>query len=102
MRIAVLVCSACLCACAQTPPLQVSATGREQTCALRLDNVDVSREALDPNRLRALGAAHRRRAVVDTDPETPYRCVGGIIYDLQRAGFRIVAVTVNGVPVPVR
>jgi len=38
--------------------------------------------------------------VVDASPQTPYRCIGGVVFNLQRAGFRIVSVTVDEVPVP--
>lgn len=96
VRVAVLLGSSCLFACAQTPPLAITATGRDQDCSLRVNGVEVSRDALDPGRLRALRAGHDGRAIVDTDPQTPYRCVGATIFDLQRAGFRIVAVTANG------
>jgi len=69
---------------------------------VRVNGVDVSRGALDLNRLRSLRGSHGDRAVVDTDLETPYRCIGGVIFDLQRAGFRFVEVTVNGVPLSLR
>ncbi|HYI49174.1 MAG TPA: hypothetical protein VEX35_11995 [Allosphingosinicella sp.] len=29
-----------------------------------------------------------REAHIRGDPQTPYRCVGGVIFELQRAGFR--------------
>jgi biopolymer transport protein ExbD len=102
MRIAAIVCSSCLCACAQTAPLNVAATGRGHACSLRVNGVEVSRDALDLNRLRSAAATHRNRAVIDTDQETPYRCIGGVIFDLQRAGFQVVTVTVNGRPIPSR
>jgi hypothetical protein len=99
MRMRIVALSCCLCACAQTAPLNVSATGREHACSLRINGIEVSADALDLERLRSLGATHRGEAIVDTDPETPYRCIGGVIYNLQRAGFRVVAVRVNGIPV---
>lgn len=100
LRSTALVYSCCLCACVQTPPtLVLRATGQGHACTLRVNDVEVTREALGLGRLRSLRASHGDRAVVDTDLETPYRCIGGIIYDLQRAGFRAVAVSVNGVPI---
>ena len=99
MRIAAVLCSFCLSACGQTPPLQVDASGRGQDCSLRLNGVELSRDALRLDRLQAMRANHGNKAVVDFDLETPYRCIGGVIFDLQRAGFQVVALTVNGVPI---
>lgn len=102
MRIAAILCSSCLCACVQSLPLTVEATGRGHACSLRVNEVDVSHGALDLNSLRAMRANHGGRAILDTNPETPYRCIGAAVFDLQRAGFRTVAITVNGVPLPTR
>lgn len=93
-----LVLSAC--ACAPTQPLSVRATGTGGICRVEIDGVEMLHDNLDYAKLRTLADAHRRRMVLDVDANTPYRCIGGVVFNLQRAGFRGVSLTVNGVPLP--
>jgi len=67
---------------------------------LRINDVEVSAGEIDLDRLRAVAGKHGRRVAIDTDPGTPYKCVGGVVFTLQRAGFRTVSLSVNGVPLP--
>ena len=99
MRTALVACVFGLGACAQTPPLNIKAVGRGHTCSLIINNVEMATDAMDDGRWRALAAAHKRRTVFDTDGETPYRCIGAVVFNLQRAGFQIVSWTLNGVPI---
>jgi hypothetical protein len=38
--------------------------------------------------------------IFDADRDTPYRCIGGAIFNLQRAGFRMISVRIDGVELP--
>ena len=87
-------------ACASKPPLLVRATGEDDTCTVQVNGLTLSNEELDERRLRALATAHGSRLIVDADHRTPYKCIGGTIFKLQRAGFRVVSVRVNGVELP--
>ncbi len=40
-----------------------------------------------------------RKAHIRGDPRTPYRCVGGVIFELQRAGFREIGLISEPAPV---
>ena len=52
----------------------------------------IARELLE------LAASWRgERAVIQADSDTPYKCIGGTIFTLQRAGLRDVEVVVDGV-----
>lgn len=99
MRNGVLAWLLCLCACVQKPALNVRATGREQICRVWISGVEAGLEAMNSSSLRRLAAAHQKRAIIDTDLETPYRCIGGVIFNLQRAGFQIISFTFDGIPV---
>ena len=69
--------------CANDPPvlLQVGGGG-DRPCFARLEGRLISAQALE-----ALGRRWRERGVqLAGDMSTPYRCMGGIIYALQRAG----------------
>ena len=47
---------------------------------------------LDQYKLRALAKAHGNRVTIGADPNTPWRCVAGAIYNLQAAGIHADAV----------
>jgi len=100
MRCFLVTLTFLLCACAPAPPLAVRASGEGETCTVRINNEELSSDELDAERLRALAKAHGKRMSVDASPQTPYRCIGGVVFNLQRAGFRVVSLTVDGVPVP--
>lgn len=97
MRLAFIGPIAVLCAsCAERWPVNVRAVGEGYTCTLTVDGAVVSTDA----QLRALARASRRVASLDTNRSTPYRCVGGSIIRLQQSGFKIVRITIDGVPIP--
>ena len=72
-----------------TPPLtvQVSQSGPEQPCLVRVGGREVS----DAELLALARQARRgtREAIVRAPLNTPYRCVGGAIATLQRAHLRV-------------
>lgn len=88
--------------CARNPPLLVRASGSGETCTVTVNGEVFSHEELSQPRLQRLAEEHGRRLVVDSDAYTPYRCIGGAVYELQRAGFKVVSVQVGGVPLPSR
>jgi hypothetical protein len=99
MRLVFLVPAVVVCAaCAERPPINVRAVGEGYTCALTANGAVVSTDA----ELRALARASGKRALLDTNRSTPYRCLGGTIVRLQQAGFKVVGVTADGVPIPSR
>lgn len=101
MRSVVLTITLCVAACAPTPPpLGVRVTEQGTACTVRANGAEWSVDALDQAALRVLAREHGRRLVLDTDPRTTYRCIGAAVFKLQVAGFHIVAVTLNGVPLP--
>jgi hypothetical protein len=99
MRITIFGLSILLCSCATKTPLAVEAIGSGSECNVVINGVSTRLDALDKARLRALAAGHGRRMIIDTDDNTPYRCLGAVIIELQRWGYRWVAVTVNDVPI---
>jgi biopolymer transport protein ExbD len=74
--------------------------GQGQTCIVSLNGVEIPYDLLDQVKLRALAKAHGNRVVIAADPKTTYRCVGGVIFSLQQAGFHIDAFIGNEVAVP--
>jgi hypothetical protein len=97
MRSLPVLLLAALGACASQPPLVVRAASEGDACRAQIDGATFAPDELQGPRLRALRG---RRLVVDADPDIPYRCMGGIVFMLQRAGFHIVSVRVNGVELP--
>jgi len=79
--------SAALLASMQTPPpaLMVRVEGRDRQCRTLIDGASVDPNAL-PERLRA-ELQDGREVIVTGAPDTSYRCIGGVIFMLQRAGF---------------
>ncbi|TMJ17666.1 MAG: hypothetical protein E6G94_01795 [Alphaproteobacteria bacterium] len=84
-----------LAACAAQPPLIVRAVTEGDACRVHVDGAAYAPDELTGPRLQTL-RAKTRRLVVDAAPGTPYRCVGGTVFMLQRAGFDIVSVQGNG------
>ena len=76
--------------------MKVRAVGEGQSCTVTVNGTVVH----DDSQLAALDRPPGRGVVLDTGRDTPYRCVGGTIVRLQRAGFRVLAVTADGVPLP--
>ena len=63
--------------------IQVRGDGETQPCVAEIDG-----RRIDAERLAETARPWRERgARIAATMETPYRCVGGIIYALQRAGF---------------
>lgn len=73
-------------------PLQVRAIVEDRTCLVTVYGELVTDEAL-----RALAQSHGKTAVLGTDLRTPYRCIGNTIARLQKAGFKVLDVTSNGI-----
>jgi biopolymer transport protein ExbD len=57
----------------------------EAPCFVEVDGERLSMEIFAASTRRWRG----REAQLRGDPRTPYRCVGRVVYELQRAGFRI-------------
>lgn len=65
------------------PPLVVSVTRDGEGC-----RVTVAGEQVTSDRLLEIGrSARSRRGIVLYDRDTPYKCIGGAIFTLQRAGL---------------
>jgi len=63
--------------------IQVRGDGATQPCIAEVDG-----RRIDPERLAEAARPWRERgARIQGSVATPYRCVGGIIYALQRAGL---------------
>lgn len=88
--------------CAQTSPLVVRVTGNDASCTFTVNGEVFSEEDFTEARLQRLREAHHSRLLLDSGAETPYRCLGGAIFNLQRAGFNLVSVQVDGIPLPRR
>ena len=77
-----------LAGCASTPreaPFIVRVAGPSDPCVLNIAGQPTTLDQLLDIARRE--ASHRRVAKVVGDGETPYRCVGGVIYTPQMAGF---------------
>ncbi len=75
--------AACLQKRQSSPALVVSAKGNGDGCRVTVDGERVTSE-----RLLEIGrSSARRRAIVIYDKDTSYRCVGGAVFTLQRAGL---------------
>jgi biopolymer transport protein ExbD len=91
-----------LAGCVGTPPLVMQATGTAEDCKVTADGAVFSEAEFTQARLQALAKKHGKRLIVESDGRTPYRCIGGALFNLQNAGFKIVAIRVEGVEVPSR
>jgi hypothetical protein len=81
--------------CAERPPLSVRAVGEGYACTVAVNGAAVSTD----DQLRALARTTGKKALVETDRNTPYRCVGATIIRLQEVGFKVLAVTADGVSI---
>jgi biopolymer transport protein ExbD len=96
-RTSVVFLVALLAACTPKPPLVVTATGAGEACTVSVNGAEFTDREFTQSRLQRLAKEHAGRLVVSSDSRTPYRCIGGAIFNLQRAGFRVMAVRVDGV-----
>jgi hypothetical protein len=85
-----------LAACVQTrqssPALVISAKRDGDGC-----RVTVEGERVTSERLLEIGrSSPRRRAIVIYDKDTPYKCIGGAVFTLQRAGLASVEAVMWG------
>jgi len=78
---------ALLAACVQTrqeePPLVVTARQDGDGCLVKVEGERVTSQRL----LEIARRTSKRRAIVIFEKETPYKCTGGAIFTLQRAGI---------------
>ena len=96
----VIILALAVSACVTEPPLMVRATGEGQHCSLMVDGVAVTSGKMDQAKLREAAKDHGRRVIIDSDSRTPYRCIGGVIFNLQAARFRTVTMRIDGVELP--
>src|ERR1700684_4537238 len=83
-----LALSRAACADQSTPPVIVHVVSEAGACRLELDGRPVTQDQL-------LGAAHswRRRVVrVEYGMNTSYKCIGGTLFTVQRAGVKKVGI----------
>lgn len=83
-------CAVLLTSCMQlergAPPLVVNVKRDGEAC-----RVTVEGERVTSDRLLEIGrSATKRRSIVLYDKDTPYKCIGGAIFTLQRAGLTTV------------
>jgi len=98
MRFALIVPALIGCAaCAEHQPVSVRAIGEGYACTVTLNGALMETDA-DLQAARTTD----RRALVETDRKTPYRCLGTTVIRLQQAGFKVVGITADGVPIPSR
>ena len=93
MRSALVISAFAACATCERPSLTVRAIGEGDMCAVVINGVAVSTEA----ELRAAAGSTGRTAFVDTDRQTPYRCVGIAVIRLQQAGIKVLRISTDGV-----
>ena len=102
LRTCAIMCLALIAGCARNPPLMLRATGTGEECTVSVNGEVFADEKLSGPLLNQLAKEHDKRLIIDSDGHTPYRCIGRTIFNLQGAGFRVVAVRVGGVGVPSR
>ncbi|MCJ8158135.1 biopolymer transporter ExbD [Sphingomonas sp. LaA6.9] len=79
---------------AQETPFDVAVEAPASSCSVKVDG-----QAITMDELLAVarkGALRSRRARIDANEDTPYRCVGGAIFTLQMAGFKNVGFVGQG------
>ena len=89
--------------CAAGPgPLPVVVARAGEGCAIEMAGRRFGYEESGGERMRSLAIAWpSRRAVLNMTADTPYRCIGGVIYALQHARFQRIDLLVDGRPLAV-
>jgi hypothetical protein len=95
--IALLMCVVPMSGCATPSPLMVQTTSDDVDCNLLVGGKPSSGRKLDKAALQELAKNHNHRAVLDAYRTTPYKCIGGVVFILQNAGFQRVIVRIDGV-----
>lgn len=88
--------------CARNPPLVVRVVETGGVCTVNLNGEALTLEQIYLARLQRVEKVHGRRIIVDADGNIAYRCFGGAVFNLQRAGFQVVDARVNGASLPSR
>lgn len=97
-----LVAVALLIGCAaRSPPLSVQVSRAGDGCSVEVGGRRFAYPTeIGEKLLTFVQAWPNRRAVLNLMGDTPYRCVGGTIFTLQRAGFQKIDMLVDGRPSP--
>ena len=81
--------------------MHLRVVGNGHTCTASSGETVFGDIVANASRLKAFSSGDpRKKIVLDTDGQTTYRCLGGAIVRLQEEGFKIVAVTINGMKQP--
>lgn len=72
---------------AKTAPFDIIVRGTASTCTIEVDRRKVTTDELVRIAHDKAKSGHRVHLVSDGE-DTPYRCVGSVIYALQVAGFK--------------
>ena len=84
---------------ATVAPFNIVVRGSATSCSIEVDGRKVTMDEL--LEIAQPEAKSGRRAHIDSDmAQTPYRCLGGAIYTLQRAGFKDVGFIAEPPPRP--
>jgi hypothetical protein len=67
-------------------PITIAVARGDEGCTIRVNDRQVSSDELSV----ALRAWPNRRAILQYQMDTPYRCIGGAIFLLQRERYRVV------------
>jgi hypothetical protein len=70
-------------------PLITSAASAGEDCVVLINGERIEASRTDDEVVSLVSRWPNRRAVVRVGPATPYRCIGRLIYVLQRARFSI-------------
>lgn len=78
----------------------IEVTKAEPGCIYETQGQRIEAPTYESEELMALARLSPvRRAVLEGDMDTPYKCFGGASYILQKAGVRVDDVRINGVSV---
>jgi hypothetical protein len=95
--VTLLMCILPVSGCATRSPLMVQTTSDDVDCNLMVGGKPSSSRKLDKEALQVSAKNHNHRAVLDAYRTTPYKCIGGVVFALQNAGFQRVTVRIDGV-----